>query len=188
LKEQNCIILVVDDEREHADGIVEALEKLPAKAIAVYNGKDALEMMRHQRVDVVVTDLKLGGDFDGLMILEEAKKLDSRTEVILITAYATIDTCKESLRRGAYDYLVKPIDIDQLRTLVNQASRKASAAYLREIKAGKIDTGDFEFEGLEVNGEYSLTMKKKGYYQEEIKSLRTEDDIYLGKILLKEKR
>ena len=148
MKEQNCIILVVDDEREHADGIVEALEKLPAKAIAVYNGKDALEMMRHQRVDVVVTDLKLGGDFDGLMILEEAKKLDSRTEVILITAYATIDTCKESLRRGAYDYLVKPIDIDQLRTLVNQASRKASAAYLREIKAGKINTGDFEFEGV----------------------------------------
>ncbi len=48
--------------------------------------------------------------------------------------------------------------------------------------------GDFELEGLEINGEYSLTLKKKGYYQEEIKSLRTEDDIYLGKILLKEKR
>ncbi|MFQ6036145.1 MAG: sigma-54-dependent transcriptional regulator, partial [Sedimentisphaerales bacterium] len=148
MKEQNCIILVVDDEREHADGIVEALEKSPAKAIAVYSGKDALEMMHHQRVDVVVTDLKLGGDFDGLAILEEAKKLDSRTEVILITAYATIDTCKQALRRGAYDYLVKPIDIDQLRTLVNQASRKASAAYLRQIKAGKPDREDFEFEGV----------------------------------------
>ena len=155
MKEEKSIILVVDDEREHADGIVEALEKLPAKAIAVYNGKDALEIVRDQRVDVIVTDLKLGADFDGLIILEEAKKVDIRTEVILITAYATIDTCKEALRRGAFDYLVKPIDIDQLRTLVNQASRKAQASYHREIKAGTFvilsaakDRGDFQFEGV----------------------------------------
>jgi len=153
LKEEKSIILVVDDEREHADGIVEALEKLPAKAIAVYSGKDALQIVRDQRVDVIVTDLKLGADFDGLTILEEAKKADSRTEVILITAYATIDTCKEALRRGAYDYLVKPIDIDQLRTLVNQASRKASAAYHRETRDERRGTrdegkGDFQFEGV----------------------------------------
>jgi len=148
LKEEKSIILVVDDEREHADGIVEALEKLPAKAIAVYSGKDALQIVRDQQVDVVVTDLKLGDDFDGLIILEEAKKRNLRTEVILITAYATIDTCKEALRRGAFDYLVKPIDVDHLRTLVAQASRKASASYHREIKAGKIAPADFKFEGV----------------------------------------
>jgi len=141
-------VLVVDDERDHADGIVEALEKLPVRAIAVYSGKDALEIVRHQQVDVIVTDLKLGGEFDGLAILEEAKNHDSRTEVILITAYATIDTCKEAIRRGAYDYLVKPIDIDQLRTLVNQASRKASAAHFTQAKIGKAEKGDFVFEGV----------------------------------------
>ena len=148
MKEEKSIILVVDDERDHADGIVEALEKLPAKAIAVYSGKDALEIVRDQRVDVIVTDLKLGGNFDGLIILEEAKRLDSRTEVILVTAYATIDTCKEALRRGAYDYLVKPIDVDQLRTLVNQASRKALAAYLRQAKAGMVQKDELKFEGV----------------------------------------
>ncbi len=148
MNEEKSVILVVDDERDHADGIVESLEKLPVKAVAVYNGKDALEIVRNQQVDVVVTDLKLGSNFDGLAILEEAKKHNSRTEVILITAYATIDTCKQALRRGAYDYLVKPIDIDQLRTLVSQAGRKASDAYVRQAKDDKTDQEEFEFKGV----------------------------------------
>jgi DNA-binding NtrC family response regulator len=148
LKEQESIILVVDDERDHADGIVEALEKLPVKAIAVYSGKDALEIVRNQQVDVVVTDLKLHSDFDGLAILGETKKHNSRTEVILITAYATIDTCKQAIRQGAYDYLVKPIDIDQLRTLVTQASRKASSVYVRQAEADKPKEQDFKFDGV----------------------------------------
>ena len=147
----DTVVLVVDDERDHADGIAEALENLRikrAKTIAVYTGKDALEILREQTVDVVVTDLKLDGDIDGLAILEEAKKTNGRTEVILITAYATIDTCKEAIRRGAYDYLVKPIDIDQLRTLVGQASRKASAAMQRGTVTDKTGIEDFQFEGL----------------------------------------
>ena len=145
---QEAIVLVVDDERDHADGIAESLEKLCAKAIAVYSGKDALEIIRNQQLDVIVTDLKLGGDIDGLAILQEAKKADGHTEVILITAYATIDTCKEAIRRGAYDYLVKPIDIDQLRTVVAQAGRKVTRAIQREAKGGKTAKSKFEFEGV----------------------------------------
>jgi len=145
---KDTIILVVDDERDHADGIAEALDKSCTKAIAVYNGKDALEILRNEKVDVVVTDLKLGGDIDGLAILEEAKKHNGRTEVILITAYATIDTCKEAIRRGAYDYLVKPIDIDQLRTLAEQAGQKVSSAKQRRIRIGKTGKEEFDFEGV----------------------------------------
>jgi len=145
---KDAVILVVDDERDHADGISEALEKHCAKAIAVYNGKDALEILREQMVDIVVTDLKLGGDIDGLDILEGAKRYNENTEVILITAYATIDTCKEAIKQGAYDYLVKPIDIDQLRTLVDQASRKAAASIHRRNQMPGIIQGHFEFEGI----------------------------------------
>jgi two-component system response regulator HydG len=122
---------VIDDEQEHADGIAEALEKSSAETIAVYKSADALEMVRKQRFDVVVTDLKLDTDVDGLAILDEVKKHHPTTEVILITAYATIETCKEAIRRGAYDYLVKPIDIDQLRAMVTRAARRAVAAHPR---------------------------------------------------------
>jgi DNA-binding NtrC family response regulator len=148
LKEQESVILVVDDERDHADGIVEALEKLSVRAIAVYSGKDALEIVRNQQVDVVVTDLKLEDSFDGMKILEEVKKHDNRTEVILITAYATIDTCKQAIRQGAFDYLVKPIDIDQLRTLVIQAVRKVSSSYARQAEYDQARKQDFEFNGV----------------------------------------
>jgi two-component system response regulator HydG len=148
LPDKDCVILVVDDERDHADGIAEALDKSGAKAIAVYSGEDALEIVRNQQVDIVVTDLRLGGDIDGLAILEEVRKQNPDTEVILVTAFETIDTCKEAIRRGAYDYLVKPIDIDQLRTLVEQAGRKTSAArFLRQERFGIIK-GDFVFEGV----------------------------------------
>ena len=150
---KDLVILVVDDERDHADGIVEALEKLCAKAIAVYNGKDALEIVHSQRVDIIVTDLKLGDSLDGLAILEEAKKAGGHTEVILITAYATIDTCKQAIRRGAYDYLVKPIDIDQLRTLVEQAGRKVSAAIRGTAESESVDRGRFRFDGVQGTGD-----------------------------------
>lgn len=145
---KDIIILVVDDERDHADGIAEALQKYCAKAIAVYSGADALEIIRSETVNIVVTDLKLGGDIDGLEVLVQAKKYNADTEVILITAYATIDTCKEAIRRGAYDYLVKPIDVAQLRTLVEQAGRKISAATRRRAAVAKAGNGEFEFEGV----------------------------------------
>ena len=142
---------MVDDERDHADGMVEALEKQCEKAMAVYTGKDALEILRNQQIDVVVTDLKLDDEIDGLAVLEEAKKHGDRTQVILVTAYATIETCKEAIKRGAYDYLVKPIDIGQLRTLVSQATQKASAASASWEREPKADKEDFLFEGVRGN-------------------------------------
>jgi two-component system response regulator HydG len=140
-------VLVVDDERDHADGIVEALGKLPVKALAVYTGEHAVEVLRHQAVDVVVTDLKLEGRVDGLGVLREARRQGDATEVILITAYATIDNCKEAMRQGAFDYLVKPLDIDQLRTLVEQAARRAAAGRAGQAQAAPEEEA-FLFEGI----------------------------------------
>lgn len=145
--EEKPVILVVDDERDHADGIVEALGKLPVKALAVYTGEDAIEMLRRRRVDVVVTDLKLEGKADGLAVLGEARQHSESTEVILITAYGSIDNCKEAMRQGAFDYLVKPLDIDQLRTLVDRASRKAATAHATNVETER-NQEDFVFEGI----------------------------------------
>jgi DNA-binding NtrC family response regulator len=145
----DIVMLVVDDERNHADGIAEAMEKYCAKAIAVYSAADAMEMLRGETVDLVVTDLKLGADeMDGLDILDAAKKNNPACEVILITAYATIDTCKDAIRRGAYDYLVKPIDIGELRTLAEQAGRKISAGRFRHEKAELTSQDGFFFGGV----------------------------------------
>ncbi len=145
---KDAVIMVVDDEREHADGIAESLEKLCAKAITVYSGEDALDILRTEPVDVVVTDLKLGGDVDGLDLLGEAKRDGQETEVILITAYATIDTCKEAIKKGAFDYLIKPIDIDQLRTVVEQAAARTRQAVKLGERTAAIPDGQFRFDGV----------------------------------------
>ncbi|MFA5422593.1 MAG: sigma-54 dependent transcriptional regulator [Phycisphaerae bacterium] len=144
----DIVMLVVDDERNHADGIAEAMEKYCAKAIAVYTVKDALEILRSETVDLVVTDLKFDEeDMDGLDVLDAAKRNNPDSQVILITAYATINTCKDAIRRGAYDYLVKPIDIDQLRGLVEQAGKKISAGKAKQRRADIVQDGFF-FEGV----------------------------------------
>lgn len=145
---EDILILVVDDERNHADGIAESLERLPAKTITVYNGTDALEIVYSRKIDIIITDLKLEGDINGLTILEQAKKANPATEVVLATAYATIDTCKQAIQSGAYDYLVKPIDIDQLRTVVEQLCRKVSVANLKRPINQKADTREFTFDGV----------------------------------------
>ncbi|MDD5458512.1 MAG: sigma-54 dependent transcriptional regulator [Phycisphaerae bacterium] len=143
-------ILIVDDERHHADGLVEAVEKNCAHAIAVYNAKNAFEILENERIDIVVTDLKLDGPQDGLAVLGQAKKRNPQCAVILITAYASIENCKDAIKRGAFDYLVKPIDIDQLRTVIVQAASKINYAKPR-VEADE----EFFFEG--VRGENPKT-------------------------------
>jgi len=143
---KESLILVVDDERDHAEGVAEALEKVKAKTLVVYNAKDALQILSDESVDVVVTDLKLEDEMGGLDILRSAKRQSEQTEVILITAYASIETCKKALKEGAYDYLVKPIDIDQLRALVQRAVKRTarSQAFQRSSRNHK----EFSFDGV----------------------------------------
>lgn len=146
--DSDTLILIVDDERNHADGIAEALEKVDAQTLTVYDGSEAIGILRDRGVDIVITDLKLGGQVDGLGVLEEAKKQNEQTEVILMTAYGTIDTCKEAIKQGAYDYLTKPIDIDQLRTFVSQLISKSRRSNSSETKNRVKDKGHFEFQGV----------------------------------------
>lgn len=147
-------VLIVDDEREHADGLAEALQRCCARAVAIYDADKALKYLDREKVNVVVTDLKLGPDFSGLDILAQAKSIDRSIEVILITAYATIETCKKAIKQGAYDYLVKPIDIDRLRAKVTQAGRKSLAAAaddkaVQQVRVKRAQLGrHFEFDGI----------------------------------------
>lgn len=138
------VILVIDDETGHADVVAEALRQTGADTLAVYNAKNALELIESRFFDVVVTDLNLHDDkINGIDILKAAKEHNSSSQVILITAYATIDTCKEAIREGAFDYLVKPIDIDYLRAMTERAFKKSPA-----VSAAAQNKNGFNFEGI----------------------------------------
>ena len=113
-------ILVVDDEQSVATTIKAILQLDGNEVTAVTTGKEALEQLRKQEFDVVLTDLRLD-DLDGIEILRETQKLWPDTVSIMLTGYASLESAVTALRSGAYDYLIKPSDVDELRATIGRA-------------------------------------------------------------------
>ena len=124
-------ILIVDDEQITLDNISYILQKEGYTTITCLTGQEAVEIIKKSRFDLLITDLKLP-DIDGIDILKICKELHPETEVIIVTAYATIDTAVCAMKEGAYHYLTKPFKIDELRILVQKALEKN--ALKKEIK------------------------------------------------------
>ncbi len=156
LKDIKADILVVDDEEAHAEVIAEGLGRLGHRTVTVNSGEAAITRIQAQHFDVVVTDLCLGGDKDGLDVLGSARSDSPGTEVILITAHSSVDTCRTALQQGAFDYVEKPIDIDELRSVVQRAAeRTVQDRIIGELRRQLDDKYGFE----EIIGRSSAMMK-----------------------------
>ncbi|HEV8672368.1 MAG TPA: ATP-binding protein [Candidatus Limnocylindria bacterium] len=116
----NSKVLVVDDEQSVATTIKAILELDGSEVTAVTSGTDALAQLREHEFDVVLTDLRLD-DLDGIEILRETQKLWPDTVAIMLTGYASLESAVAALRSGAYDYLIKPSDVDELRATIGRA-------------------------------------------------------------------
>src|SRR5688572_13118648 len=138
-------ILVVDDEREHAQVMCEALSRLGHKCDLAYNLADARSRLDKKAYDVVVTDLMMDGRTDGLEVLRESKTLETPPPVLLVTAHADIPTCKQALTEGAYDYIEKPLDLEYFRTQVNRAAEKSALQKQNQVLQERLaDHAGFE--------------------------------------------
>jgi len=104
-------ILVLDDEPKMGVLLKRSLDREGYEVAAFQHPAEALEELKTSRYDVLLTDLRMPG-LDGLEVLQRAKAISPRTEVILMTAYATVETAREALTRGAVDYLVKPVSAE----------------------------------------------------------------------------
>jgi two-component system response regulator HydG len=129
-------VLVVDDQIDMAEMVADGLDPKLVRATAVGSGKTALERLRTERVDVIVTDLRMP-DVDGLALLAASQRQDPQRPVIVMTAYGAIDTAIESIRRGAFHYVTKPFKADELALFVaraiEQTALRREAAQLRKI-------------------------------------------------------
>ena len=123
--EEKPKILIVEDEKPHAEALSEGLARSGYNCTIVTSGLKAVELLAESTFDLVITDLILGSDIDGLAVLQATKQHSPSTEVILITAHASVASCRQALRDGAYDYVTKPIDIEDLRQVVTHALEKA---------------------------------------------------------------
>jgi two-component system, NtrC family, response regulator AtoC len=106
-------ILVVDDELAVRDSLSEWLREDGYEVSMAGSGPEAIELVKRHNSNIVLLDLKMPG-MDGIETLKRVKEISSDTEIIMVTAYATVDTAVEAMRQGAYDYLVKPVDPEEL--------------------------------------------------------------------------
>lgn len=120
---ENRKILVVDDEPIARENLAHILKKEGYTALVVEDGQQAIDTLRREEVDLVLTDLRMKGP-DGMAVLAETKKIWPSAEVVVITGYASVDTAVEAMRQGAYHYLAKPFKIEELRAVVEKALEK----------------------------------------------------------------
>jgi signal transduction histidine kinase len=116
-------ILIVDDEKDIADLLSTIVEKQGHKAIACMSGETALERLKKGGVDLLITDMKMPR-MSGLELIRLTRQADKDVEIILITGYGTMDMFLEVIREGVSDFILKPIDMDQLIHSVNRVLEK----------------------------------------------------------------
>ncbi|WP_462324099.1 response regulator [Desulfoplanes sp.] len=117
-------VLIVDDEPDLLETLVKRLNKRKLQVVGRSDGQGALEYLYTNGTDVVVLDVKMPGR-DGLEILEEIRKTYPEIEVIMLTGHASVRAGERGMGLGAFDYMMKPVSIDELLEKIRQAWIKA---------------------------------------------------------------
>jgi DNA-binding NtrC family response regulator len=116
-------ILLVDDEVAFANNLLKLLSKRGYDAVVVYNGADAVNMVGEKEFDVIILDMKMPG-MDGIATLKEIKKKVPLVEVVILTGHGSVESGIEGMQLGAFDFLMKPVSIDDLQEKVSEAYRR----------------------------------------------------------------
>ena len=124
-------LLVVDDEPNVQYSLKKSLQSDWLQVVTASTGGEGIDLVRNQHPDAVILDVRLP-DMSGLDAFDEIRRIDSRLPVIILTAYGTTETAIEAMKRGAFEYLLKPADFRQLRSLVGKA---VEISHLRRVPA-----------------------------------------------------
>jgi two-component system response regulator HydG len=116
--------LIVDDVVDVAQTIANDLELAGFETDVADSGAAAIERFGKEPADVVITDLRMRGGIDGLDLLDHLKRADPALPVVIMTAFGGIESAVESMQRGAYHYVAKPFELDELRGVIERACRE----------------------------------------------------------------
>jgi two-component system response regulator HydG len=139
-------VLIIDDEEPHAEAVAESLERVGYDCVIATSGTAGAKKIHNEEFDVILTDLRME-DMDGLAILRKAKEDAPDAEVVVITGHGDVKTAVEAIKQGAANYLTKPVDMAELRAIVDRAAERLRLARAnRELKR-QLDE-KFGFEGV----------------------------------------
>jgi DNA-binding NtrC family response regulator len=123
MAQEKLKILILDDEPIVCKRLKPSLEKHGFQVDTFTRSFEALQAVKENGYDIIITDLKMEG-MDGMRFLQEAKKLNPNTEVIVITGFATMETAKESFKQGVFDFIAKPFNLSEIQRVVMRAEAK----------------------------------------------------------------
>ncbi|MFH0926183.1 MAG: response regulator [bacterium] len=112
-------ILIVDDEENAREGLAKILKKTGYITATAENGEEALSILENSRYDLVITDIKMPR-MDGMQLLKKMRKIAPDIGVIMVTAYGEVESYLEAMSQGAFEYLNKPMKIDELKKVINK--------------------------------------------------------------------
>ena len=139
-------IVIIDDEEKMRRILEMDLSEQGYEIYLAQGGEEGIKILQEKDVDLVITDMKMPG-IDGLKVLEMAKELDPDRPVILMTAYGTIETAVKAIKEGAYDYILKPFELEEMNVLVEKALRLTRL--VRENRFLKEELkGRYEFQNI----------------------------------------
>ena len=139
-------VLIVDNEPAHAQAVAESLERIGYRCTVATSGTAGARLIEDEIFDIVITDLKMN-DVDGLEILGRAKQFLPDCEVILVTGHGTVPSAVTAMQQGAFNYLLKPLDLSQLRTVTDKASANLRLRRMNAELNQRLDE-KFGFEGV----------------------------------------
>jgi len=120
-----CKVLLVDDEVEFLQTVTKRLERRKMSVTAAHSGEEALDCLAEAVADVVVLDVRMPG-LDGIETLRRIKSGHPLVEVIMLTGHASVEAAIEGMELGAFDYLMKPVEFDELLYKIQDAHKKKS--------------------------------------------------------------
>jgi len=144
---EECRVLLVDDEKDYLEVLIRRLSKREVSVAGVSSGEEALQYLQGRPIDVAVLDVKMPG-MDGIAVLREIKKLNPLIEVIMLTGHASLEVALEGMRSGAFDYLTKPAEIDELLYKIQDAYR---AKTIQEEKIARLEEQKDQQGGTEMS-------------------------------------
>jgi signal transduction histidine kinase len=133
--QQKHTVLVIDDYPPARDAVRFAL-KGQFNCLSAASAKQGFELLRTNPVDVIILDIRMP-EMDGIQALKRMKEMGIQSQVILLTGYGSLETARQAVRYGAFDYLIKPFEVDNLRKVVEEAAKTKKGPPRREEKVGE---------------------------------------------------
>ena len=142
-------VLIVDDDDAHAQAVADSLRRINCDCTLANGGRRAVELIESENFDIIITDLRME-DVDGLAVLNKARQELPEAEVIVLTGHSSVHSAVTAMQGGAYTYLTKPLDVQELRNAVEKASSRIRLIRRNAALSRRLDE-KFGFEGVVGN-------------------------------------